>query len=204
MGNLKDVQKRCGFIAVAVLMVWCLSSCQTNYTPKPRGYFRIAFPEKSYQTFDEPGYPYTFEYPVYAKIVKDTIFFDQKPENPWWINIDFPTFNGKIYISYKVIGKKYSLEQLINDAHTMTYKNAVKADAIVPEIFQTPYHVSGMFYNVAGNAATAKQFYATDSVKHFLRGSLYFYSTPNADSLKPVVQFVQKDMWHLLETLRWK
>lgn len=187
-----------------IIMIVFLFSCQANYTPKPRGYFRIIFPEKKYEIFNEPGYPYTFEYPTYAHIVKDTSFFNKKPENPWWINVVFPDFNGKIYISYKIIGKKYSLEQLINDAYTMTYKNTVKADAIIPEMFQTPHHVSGIFYNVTGNAATAKQFFATDSTQHFLRGALYFYSTPNADSLKPVVQFVQKDMWHLLETLKWK
>lgn len=198
-----NIMKGVCFTAIIFLFLLLLS-CQANYTPKPRGYFRIAFPEKSYRTFNEPGYPYTFEYPVYAQIVKDTTFFDKKPENPWWINIVFPGFDGKIYISYKVIGSQYSLEKLINDAYTMTYKNTVKADAIVPEVFQTPYHVSGMFYNVTGNAASAKQFFATDSVKHFLRGSLYFYSTPNSDSLRPVIQFVQKDMWHLLETLRWK
>lgn len=191
-------------VVASLVLVVSFFSCHPDYTPKPRGYFRIIFPEKKYQTFNEPGYPYTFEYPVYAKIVKDTTFFDQKPENPWWINIEFPELHGKIYLSYKVIGKKYSLEKLVNDAYTMTYKNTVKADAIVPEIFQTPHHVGGMFYHVSGNAATARQFFATDSVRHFLRGALYFYAVPNADSLKPVVHFVEEDMWHLLETLKWK
>lgn len=191
-------------IIAAALLSSLLFSCQTGYTPKPRGYFHIIFPEKKYQVFDEPGYPYTFEYPVYAKIVKDTTFFDKKPENPWWINVVFPDLHGKLYLSYKIIGKKYSLEKLINDAYTMTYKNTVKADAIVPEMFQTPNHVSGIFYNVSGNAATARQFFATDSTRHFLRGALYFYAVPNADSLKPVVQFVEQDMWHLLKTLKWK
>lgn len=178
-------------------------SCTQTYTPKPRGYFRIDLPRKQYRVFDEPGYPYSFEYPVYAKIVKDTAFFNKRPENPWWINIVFPSFHGKIYISYKLIGKEYTLDKLINDAYTMSYKNDVRADAIVPEFFRTPHHVSGIFYNVSGNAATARQFFATDSVRHFLRGALYFYAVPNADSLAPVVKFVEKDMWHLLETLKW-
>lgn len=191
-------------IGCAVIITLLLFSCEADYSPKPRGYFRISFPEKSYRIFNEPGYPYTFEYPGYAHIVKDTSFFDKEPENPWWINVVFPDFHGKIYISYKIIGKEYSLERLVNDAYTMTYKNTVKADAIIPEMFQTPNDVSGIFYNVTGNAATAKQFFATDSTHNFLRGALYFYTTPNADSLKPVVQFVQKDMWHLLETLKWK
>ena len=192
-------------LAVAVLaVVAALASCEPSYAPKPRGYFRIPLPEKSYRLFDEPGYPYSFEYPVYARIVKDTAFFDRKPENPWWINVEFPGLNGKIYISYKAIGPRYSLDKLVADAHTMTFKNTVKADQIVPEVFRTPHGVSGIFYHVSGNAATAKQFFATDSVRHFLRGALYFYAVPNADSLQPVVDFVEKDMWHLLETLQWR
>lgn len=196
---MKYGKKRFGLL---IGLLW-ITACQVHFTPKPRGYFRITFPEKSYRVFKEPGYPYTFEYPVYATIEKDTSFFNQKPENPWWINIVFPRYHAKIYISYKIIGPDYTLNKLINDAYKMTYKNALKADAIVPEAFSTPYHVSGLFYNVSGDAATARQFYATDSTRHFLRGALYFYTTPNADSLQPVVSFIQKDMWHLLETLRW-
>jgi len=64
--------------------------------------------------------------------------------------------------------------------------------------------VSGMFFNVAGNAATAKQFFITDSVKHFLRGALYFDATPNEDSLGVVNDFLQVDMKHLINTLKWK
>lgn len=186
--------------AVSILLL----SCEHDYTPKPRGYFRIEFPRKAYRLFDEPGYPYTFEYPSYANVVKDTSFFGEKPESPYWINIVFPHFDGKIYVSYKGIDKEHPLEKLVNDAYTMTYKNTVKADQIVPELFQNPYHASGIFYNVSGNAATARQFFATDSSRHFLRGALYFYAVPNADSLAPVVKFVEKDMWHLLETLKWR
>lgn len=187
-----------------VCIMFLVVACQTAYTPKPRGYFRINFPEKTYKTFDESGYPYTFEYPAYARIVKDTSFFNKRPENPWWINVVFPGFNGKIYMSYKVIGNEYTLEKLVNDAYNMSYKNDVKADAIVPELFRTPNHVSGIFYNISGNAATSRQFFATDSTRHFLRGALYFYAVPNEDSLAPVIHFVEKDMWHLLETLKWK
>ena len=40
-----------------------MESCGGNYTPKPRGYFRIALPKKSYALFDSTGFPYSFEYP---------------------------------------------------------------------------------------------------------------------------------------------
>jgi gliding motility-associated lipoprotein GldD len=94
-------------------------SCNSEYIPKPRGYFKIEFPEHKYQVFDKPGYPYKFEYPVYAEVSQDTTFFENKPENPYWINIDFPRFKGKIYVSYKTIGE-YSFDKLKDDAYKMT------------------------------------------------------------------------------------
>jgi hypothetical protein len=88
----------------AVVFCIILFSCNSEYTPKPREYFRIDFPERKYQLFDQPGYPYQFEYPTYSKIGKDTTLFDENPDNPYWINIDFPEFKARIYLSYKTIG----------------------------------------------------------------------------------------------------
>ena len=181
------------------------AACEQVYTPKPRGYFNIPFPKKEYRLFDKPGYPYTFEYPVYAQITQDTTFFGETPENPYWINIEFPSLNGKIYMSYKEVGKhNNTLEKLVNDAFKMTYKHTYKADYIEEKDIHNPNGVNGLFYEVGGNAASAKQFFATDSARHFLRGALYFDAAPNADSLAPVHKFLQEDMWHLVETLKWR
>jgi gliding motility-associated lipoprotein GldD len=177
--------------------------CNSEYTIKRRGYFKIDFPPHQYQLFDKPGFPFSFEYPVYAKIAQDTTFFEAQPENPWWINIDFPQFNGKIYMSYKEIGKT-AFDKLVNDAFSMTYKHTTKATEIKDSFMRTPTGVTGIFFSVGGNAATAKQFFVTDSVKHFLRGALYFDAAPNADSLGIVNQFLQEDMRHLINTLKWK
>ncbi len=187
---------------IAVIII--AASCNSDYTAKPRGYFKISLPQKAYQQFNKPGFPYSFEYPVYANITQDTVFFDRKPENPYWINIDFPQFNGRIYISYKEIGKN-KLDSLVNDAFTMSYKqHTYKASAIEPQPFSTPNNVEGVYFTLKGNTATANQFFATDSVKHFLRGALYFNATPNEDSLLPVNRFLKQDLQHLISTLRWK
>ncbi|MCL6524457.1 MAG: hypothetical protein K6T34_07320 [Thermoflavifilum sp.] len=187
---------------MAMIAGWM--SCNHPPTPRPRGYFRIDLPEKKYQLFDKPGYPYTFEYPVYANIVKDTVFFDTVPENPYWINIVFPGLNGKIYLTYKIISKKQPLQTLLNQVFEMTDKHDYKADYRDEIRIHTPYHVDGIFFSLGGDVASAKQFFVTDSTRHFLRGALYFYAVPNADSLAPVNQFVEKDMWHLIHTLRWR
>jgi gliding motility-associated lipoprotein GldD len=179
-------------------------ACNSEYVAKPRGYFKIELPPKKYRLFDKPGFPYSFEYPVYGQIVQDSLFFDQLPENNYWINIDFPRFNGRVHLSYKDIAKN-RFDSLVNDAFTMSYKqHTYKASAIRPEQFETASGVSGIYFTLKGNAATSNQFFATDSVKHFLRGALYFSVTPNADSLQPVNDFLKEDVWHLIQTLRWK
>ncbi len=186
--------------------VWCLVfgvACNSTYTPKPSGYYQINFPEKKYQVFDMPGYPYSFEYPVYAKVVKDSTFFGEATENPWWINVDFPQFSGRIYVSYKEIGKNV-LDTLVKNAFDLTGKHTSMAYSIEDTAFTTPNHIHGVFFTVGGNVATANQFFLTDSVKHFLRGALYFNATPNADSLGIVNTFLLQDMKHLVSTFRWR
>ncbi len=191
----------------AILAIFCMSACRPEvYTPKPRGYYKVELPARQYQQFERPGFPYSFEYPIYAKISNDTSFDGSKEETPYWINIDFPSLGGRIYLSYKLIeGSRDRLQKLIDDAYTMTVTvHDKRADNIEEYVFHNDStHVHGLFYNVSGNAASAYQFYATDSVQHFLRGALYFDVSPNADSLKPVNEFLRTDIKHILTTLRW-
>lgn len=180
-----------------------LSACNSSFTPKPNGYFKIDFPEKAYRSFDTAGYPYAFEYPVYARVVKDSTFFGDATENPWWINIEFPQFNGRIYISYKEIGPN-RFDTLVKHAFVLTGKHSAKAYSIDDSLIVTPNGISGMFFSVGGDVATANQFYLTDSTHHFLRGAMYFDATPNADSLGIVNAFILQDMRHLINSFRWK
>lgn len=182
-----------------------LFSCNTNYTvDKKRGYFKIDFPKKEYRIFDTLDYPYSFEYPVYATVIKDSTFFESKPENPWWINIDFSQFNGRVFVSYKEIGKN-NFDSLVNDAFTLSYKqHSQKASFIDPQPIQTKNNIEGFYFTLEGNTATANQFFLTDSVKHFLRGALYFNATPNEDSISVVNNFVKEDLLHLINTFKWR
>lgn len=182
-----------------------LLSCNAGFVQKERGYFKIPLPQKKYQRFDKAGFPYTFEYPVYAAVVPDSLFFGEKAENNYWINVAFPQFDGELHLSYKEIGRN-KFDTLINDAFKLAYKQHTSvASAIKPVRFELPDNrVSGIYFSLKGNAATANQFFATDSVKHFLRGALYFNAPPNEDSLRPVNNFLREDMQHLIGTLRWR
>ena len=191
-----------GFLILSLLLL----SCNSNYTVgKKKGYFRIDFPEKKYRLFDQPGYPYQFEYPVYANVIKDSTFFEDKPENPWWINIDVPHFSGRFYISYKEIDSRLKLDSLVSDAFKMAYKkHADISTGISDSVMKTPNGVEGIYFSLKGNTATANQFFLTDSTRHFLRGALYFDAAPNVDSLGIVNDFLKQDMLHLINTLKWK
>jgi len=181
------------------LLVVFLISCESNYYPKPLGYFRIDFPKKAYQHFDT-NYPYTFEYPVYAKILPNT----ERNAEPYWIDISFPQFKGKLHISYKAIHN--NLPEYLEDTRKMVMKHIPKANGIENTMYTNPEHrVYGLTYTINGaNAASPYQFYLTDSTNHFLRGALYFSTVPNNDSLAPVIEFLKEDINYMIESFRWK
>ena len=101
------------------------------------------------------------------------------------------------------LGTNY-FDKMVNDAFNLTNKNEAVATSIKDSLFTTANGVSGVYFKVGGNAATARQFFMSDTSKNFIRGALYFDTTPNADSLKPVQEFLQKDIEHLINTFRWK
>lgn len=192
-------------LAFALFLICIMMACNSPYPHRKKGYFNIEFPQKQYQLFDQPGYPYTFEYPVYSKVLKDTSFFGDKPENPWWVNIDVPELGGRIYISYKKITKPHQIDSLAEDAYKMAHTQHVNiSTGIDDSLMITPNGAEGLYYSLKGNTATANQFFLTDSTHNFLRGALYFDATPNEDSLGIVNAFLKQDLFHLINTLKWK
>jgi gliding motility-associated lipoprotein GldD len=190
-------------------------SCRERPVPKPHGFFRIAFPEKSYRMMDSI-FPYRFEIPTYAKIIHDP----QSPGEPNWINIEVSDNKAEIHISYYKVEsnrnsgstgftgsheKSKKLAQLIEDSRKFVYKHTIKADAINEQVFlNRGNNVFGTIYLIEGNAASPLQFYLTDSTANFLRGALYIREVPNIDSLKPVIEFLKVDIIRLIESTSWK
>jgi len=172
---------------------------EKNYAPRPKGYFRIDFPEKTYKQYDGEC-PFKFEIPEYSFLIKE------KDDNCWF-DIYFPKYNATVYMTYHGIdNSKYSeIDTLLNDAHDFAYKHTIKADAIEENIFEKDSaRVYGCLYNIKGNVASQVQFFLTDSTNHFMRGSLYFDARPNKDSLAPVVEFIRGDIEHFMESFEWK
>ncbi len=173
-------------------------SCKKDYTPRPRGYFRISFPDKSYKPLDIQV-PYYFQIPSYSVPGHDPL----SPNQPNWITIEIPANHAQIHLSYKKIDK--NLETYIEESRSLAYQHSQKASAIEEQLFINPSRkVYGTIYTIKGNAASPMQFYLTDSVSHFLRGSLYIKEVPNSDSLQPVIRFLSQDVLQLIKTTEWK
>lgn len=197
--------KRYTYLFITLLGSLLFVSCRpTEYTPKPKGYPKIELPtQHTYQKFDRKDFPFTFEYPTYGTITQDTNLILQE-NAPYWINVHFPDWDATIYLSYKQVSHQQPIQNLIAESFNLSFKHDKRADYIKTPEFNTEHKLSGVYYNVGGDAASAYQFYATDSVAHFMRGALYFNVSPNADSLLPATEFLHKDLKHLVNTLQFK
>ena len=181
------------FFSLFIVLLFSVFSCKKEVLPKPSSYLRLDYPEAKYVTF-ENNCLYTFEMNSEATI---------KGSKDCGFTISYPKMKATIYITYKPVNN--NVNNLLRDAQKLTYEHVIKADNILEQPFLNPSKkVFGMFYRVDGNAATNSQFYATDSIKHFVTGSVYFYAKPNYDSIMPAASYVRNDMQRLMETLKWK
>lgn len=186
-----------GFLFVlGTFLVSCGSDVES--LPRPKGYCVVDFPEKEYQSYDSLC-PFTFEYPVYAQIKP----FTRDLSKTCWFDLAFPAYHATLHMSYEDVGKNFV--QFSEDQHELAYKHTSKANAIEEIFVSAPQDkVWGIVYNIEGDAASNYQFHVTDSQRHFLRGSLYFDFKANNDSVAPVLNFLEKDVMHIVETVRWK
>lgn len=181
------------------MTISALSACKRASNPKPYAYFRITFPEHQYKQYVSDTCPFTFQMPVYTNIslAKDIEY------HPCWFNINYPRYKAHVYITLRPVNKQ--IDSLLDDSHTLVYKHAIKADAIETQDFvNDSLKIYSTIFYIEGNAASPMQFHITDSVKYFVRGSVYFDVQPNSDSLAPAIRFVKDDVMHMIETFEWK
>ncbi len=213
------------FLSVVFTAV-LLASCGGGdvYTPKPKGYMHIDMPEHKYWlvdtlplsdtliwegdtmvaiSHDKPfhTFPIVFEANQCAEVgEKDA------PKGVTWIDITYPQWNGIIFLTYKPLRRPSDLAAEVDTSYQLLSKHFGFSSGVDERVFVNPESkVYATTYRLQGqNVASTYQFWATDSVRHFLRGSLYIDCVPNNDSLAPVLEYLQADIDHLLETLRWR
>jgi gliding motility-associated lipoprotein GldD len=180
-------------ISLVIIICTAFLSCKKEVLPKPSSQLRLDYPVAEYASFSNHC-PFEFDMNASAII---------KEEKECGFTIEYPKMKATIYLTYKTVNN--NIDVLLRDAQKLTYEHVIKADDILEQPFiNSKNKVYGMFYQVNGNAATNSQFYATDSVKHFITGSVYFYAKPNYDSIMPATSYIKNDMQRLIETLKWK
>jgi len=184
-----------------LVLIACCISCGNDPIPKPKAFLRLEYPVQQYVQI-KSDLPFTFEKNKFAKDVSNIkVSADQKT---YGFEIRYPSLKGTIYMTYKEVINN-NLEPYLIDAQNITQKHSQRADEIIEQPFIDPINkVYGMFYEIGGNAASQSQFYVTDSITHFIIGSLYFYAKPNYDSILPAANYLKKDIQHIMETIRWK
>lgn len=183
--------------------VFILQSCGEDYVPKPKAELRLEYPIAKYVDANLE-LPFAFEKNLLAaKVVSKEL---KAPTKSYGVNLEYPALKGTIFLTYKAIEKdKKKLRDFLRDAQKFTLEHAKKADEIPAYPFESKERkVYGMFSEVKGNVASPAQFYVTDSVNHFLTGSLYFFAKPNYDSILPAADYLQKDIKRIMETITWK
>ena len=180
------------YILASLFSALLITACSETQ-PKPESYLRLEYPEAQYER-SNTNCTFTHEKNTQSMIDED---------NGCQFKIVYPSMGASIYMDYKPVNN--NLDFLLSDAQKLTYNHTIKAEEIIEHPFVNPdKKVYGMFYNVTGDAATNIQFYATDSVKNFVVGTLYFYVKPNYDSIYPATKYVEKDMIRLMESIEWK
>ena len=174
------------------IVTMLLAGCKNDVLPKPASQLRLDYPVAKYAHFSG-NCPFEFD------MNEDAVI---KEDKDCGYSIQYPKMKATIYLTYKTVNNNINV--LLRDAQKLTYEHVIKADDILEQPYVNPNSkVYGMFYRVDGNAATNGQFYATDSIRHFVTGSVYFYAKPKFDSIMPAASYVKNDMQRLLETIKW-
>ncbi|WP_313579502.1 gliding motility lipoprotein GldD [Chishuiella sp.] len=189
-------------IKIKTIIALCSSaiffvSCNNNdEVAKPLGQVRLEYPKQTYIKFNE-NVPYTFQYSNFGKIIPG------KKINSF--NIVYPRMKATIYLTYFPVKSPQDLIVQIKESERFVQDQTVKASFIAPQEFTFPKkHIFGTLYELGGESAINLQFHATDSIKNFLSGSVYFKTQPKPDSLAPAIDYIKTDVKKLLETLEWK
>ncbi|SHI62551.1 protein involved in gliding motility GldD [Mesonia phycicola] len=172
-----------------------LVGCDKGYQPKPKAFLALNYSEPIYKKIQLPC-PYQFEINNQVQVKAS------RTNTPCWVDLEYPLLNGTIFITYKQVNN--NLEKLLIDAQKLPLQHTIKADEIEGDTYiNVENKAYGTFYQVRGDAASQAQFYLTDSVNHFVTGSIYFKAQPNFDSIVPAADYLSNDIRHIMETMKW-
>ena len=171
-----------------------MTSCGSDAKPKPKGELRLEYPNAKYLPFSSEC-SFSFEHSEFAKV--------HQAKKQCWYNLSYPKMKANVFITYFPIKNDFGLH--IKEVEKMVYEHTIRATAIDTKSFSYPEKkVFGNFYELKGQSASNIQMFITDSTRHFVTANLYFKSRPRPDSLQPAIEYIKKDLMHMIDTFNWK
>jgi len=174
-----------------------LLGCVADPRPRPYGFPRMELPAHKYQTFQNDGCPFTFDYPVYGQLEAERI-------DSCFFNIYFPRFGCRWHVTGRIFEpqKKIDYNHTYEDFRELVYKHTQKG-SIYESRLRTE-HGQGVMYELYGEVPTSAEFYFSDSTSYALTTSFYFDTAVRNDSLRPLIDYMKTDLQHMVSSLRWK
>lgn len=186
-------------LSVGICVVLLLGISCTEYTPKPRGYFRIEPAVPRYSLWAEDTVPCTFQVSQLATVERS--YAEGRVRG---INLFYSSLGATLYCSYIPITPAL-LETTESECRSLVIRLSKNIQAVQEKRYSNPEkQVYGSLFLLDGTSASPIQFMLTDSISHFFRGALYYDCQPNADSLAPVTRYLRDDVLELIQSFSWK
>ena len=190
LGFIKNIIKK---LSIAVVIFLC-AGCENNYQPKPKGYNQIFFQSPQYK-IKEYNKRFSFERNIISTTTENLDY--------GWLNLSYSKYKAELLLTYKKVSSYEHLKNLINESYKLISKHKSKSSSITEKDIITLSGKRATIITIEGEVPTPFQFIITDSSKNFLRAALYFEKPIANDSISPVVEYIKKDMIHILNTLSW-
>ena len=183
------------FVILSTCILVLFIACDEPY-PRPNGYLRIEIPEQNYEEVEFCFFKTQIS--SSAKLIPVV-----KNNTECWFNLNYNKFKADVHFTYLPVEDNFS--DLVDHAHRLKDRHNTVASYIPETKYENKDHnVGGLLFEIQGKkAASPINFFLTDSVDHFVIGSLYFNHSPNNDSIQPVIEHIKEDLIHLIENWEW-
>ena len=185
-----------------ILFLFCLFlshfSCnETNYLPREKGFLRLEFEKPTYDTFSSEASKLNFIFNnAYSSF---EIVSDEK------IVLKYKDIKIDLVLSDVELENLSTFEESIRNFYVFLEPHRKKSNQIsIKEFTSVDNKRFAKVFEMRGPVASPLQFYVTDSINHFLFGSMNVMVKSNYDSIYPSIMYVKNDIFSIIESVNWE
>lgn len=178
-------------ILASLYILACLISCNKGKDKNDM------MPEPTYSSIND-SLPFTFEKPDIAEFTSV-----KHDERTVFCNLKYQIEQANLYCTYHAITPE-QFPSLAEDTYKLAYSHAAVAKSIDKTVTTRKDGSGAIIYDIKGDVATPVQIAITDSSTYFFNASLYFDNGASCDTIADVIEYIRKDIGHIVETFQNK